>query len=154
MPESILILMDYIFSLFHLHLEKYPWLWRLILMFFRPFHLFVFLVSWCNFHRTSVLESCKFPVSCALPPPPPRFIFASIGSLQADLYAGALFIQLALNKTSSEWLYLSILFLLAIAAISYLILNMDFALNYLRRLLSLSSQTKYTIIWTLRKFLF
>lgn len=37
--------------------------------------------------------------------------------LQADLYAGALFIQLALNRTSSEWLYLSILFLLAVAAI-------------------------------------
>lgn len=37
--------------------------------------------------------------------------------MQADLYAGALFIQLALNRTSSEWLYLSILFLLIVAAI-------------------------------------
>ena len=36
---------------------------------------------------------------------------------QADLYAGALFIQLALNKNSPEWLYLSILFLLAVAAV-------------------------------------
>ncbi|XP_050736167.1 sodium/glucose cotransporter 4-like isoform X1 [Eriocheir sinensis] len=42
------------------------------------------------------------------------YIFTKIS---ADLYAGALFIQLALNKTSSEWLYLSILFLLAVAAI-------------------------------------
>ncbi|XP_069180378.1 sodium/glucose cotransporter 4 [Procambarus clarkii] len=42
------------------------------------------------------------------------YIFTKIS---ADLYAGALFIQLALNKTSPEWLYLSILFLLAVAAI-------------------------------------
>nr|XP_027237505.1 sodium/glucose cotransporter 4-like isoform X2 [Penaeus vannamei] len=42
------------------------------------------------------------------------YIFTKIS---ADLYAGALFIQLALNKNSSEWLYFSILILLAIAAI-------------------------------------
>lgn len=42
------------------------------------------------------------------------YIFTKIS---ADLYAGALFIQLALNKNSTEWLYLSILFLLAIAAL-------------------------------------
>nr|XP_053636730.1 sodium/glucose cotransporter 4-like [Cherax quadricarinatus] len=42
------------------------------------------------------------------------YIFTKIS---ADLYAGALFIQLALNKTSPEWLYLSILFLLAVAAV-------------------------------------
>ncbi|CAL4120991.1 unnamed protein product, partial [Meganyctiphanes norvegica] len=42
------------------------------------------------------------------------YIFTKIS---ADLYAGALFIQLALNKTSSEWLYISILILLAIAAL-------------------------------------
>ncbi|KAB7501664.1 High-affinity proline transporter PutP [Armadillidium nasatum] len=37
--------------------------------------------------------------------------------LGAELYAGALFIQLALNKTSDEWLYVSILILLGIAAL-------------------------------------
>ncbi|XP_042881924.1 sodium/glucose cotransporter 5-like [Penaeus japonicus] len=42
------------------------------------------------------------------------YIFTKIS---ADLYAGALFIQLALNKNSSEWLYFSILILLAIAAV-------------------------------------
>ncbi|XP_042218698.1 sodium/glucose cotransporter 1-like isoform X2 [Homarus americanus] len=42
------------------------------------------------------------------------YIFTKIS---ADLYAGALFIQLALNKNTTEWLYLSILFLLAVAAI-------------------------------------
>ncbi|KAK3865504.1 hypothetical protein Pcinc_028899 [Petrolisthes cinctipes] len=42
------------------------------------------------------------------------YIFTKIS---ADLYAGALFIQLAMNKNSAEWLYLSILFLLGIAAI-------------------------------------
>ncbi|XP_068233055.1 sodium/glucose cotransporter 4-like [Palaemon carinicauda] len=42
------------------------------------------------------------------------YIFTKIS---ADLYAGALFIQLALNKTSGEWLYISIVILLAIAAI-------------------------------------
>ncbi|KAG0712627.1 Sodium/glucose cotransporter 4 [Chionoecetes opilio] len=42
------------------------------------------------------------------------YIFTKIS---ADLYAGALFIQLALNKNSPEWLYLSILFLLVIAAV-------------------------------------
>ncbi|XP_027237504.2 sodium/glucose cotransporter 4 [Penaeus vannamei] len=42
------------------------------------------------------------------------YIFTKIS---ADLYAGALFIQLALNKNSSGWLYFSILILLAIAAI-------------------------------------
>ncbi|XP_063869321.1 sodium/mannose cotransporter SLC5A10-like isoform X2 [Scylla paramamosain] len=42
------------------------------------------------------------------------YIFTKIS---ADLYAGALFIQLALNKNSPEWLYLSILFLLAVAAV-------------------------------------
>ncbi|XP_050731736.1 sodium/glucose cotransporter 5-like [Eriocheir sinensis] len=41
------------------------------------------------------------------------YIFTKIS---ADLYAGALFIQLALNKSSAEWLYLSILFLLVVAA--------------------------------------
>ncbi|CAL4083011.1 unnamed protein product [Meganyctiphanes norvegica] len=41
------------------------------------------------------------------------YIFTKIS---ADLYAGALFIQLALNKTSTEWLYISILILLGIAA--------------------------------------
>lgn len=42
------------------------------------------------------------------------YIFTKIS---ADLYAGALFIQLALGKTSTEWLYISILILLAIAAV-------------------------------------
>ncbi|ROT86014.1 hypothetical protein C7M84_022123, partial [Penaeus vannamei] len=42
------------------------------------------------------------------------YIFTKIS---ADLYAGALFIQLALNKNSSGWLYLAILILLAMAAI-------------------------------------
>lgn len=43
------------------------------------------------------------------------YIFTKIS---VDLFAGALFIQQALNKSSDEsWLYLSILFLLAIAAI-------------------------------------
>ncbi|KAK7072617.1 hypothetical protein SK128_003467 [Halocaridina rubra] len=42
------------------------------------------------------------------------YIFTKIS---ADLYAGALFIQLALNKSSPAWLYLSILFLLGIAAL-------------------------------------
>ncbi|KAK7085166.1 hypothetical protein SK128_008085 [Halocaridina rubra] len=37
--------------------------------------------------------------------------------ISADLYAGALFLQLSLNKSSEEWLYLSILILLAVAAI-------------------------------------
>ncbi|XP_042215574.1 solute carrier family 5 member 4-like isoform X3 [Homarus americanus] len=37
--------------------------------------------------------------------------------LNADLYAGALFIQQMLNKNSVEWMYLSILILLAIASI-------------------------------------
>ncbi|KAK8379347.1 hypothetical protein O3P69_019323 [Scylla paramamosain] len=41
------------------------------------------------------------------------YIFTKIS---ADLYAGALFMQLALNKSSAEWLYLSILFLLVVAA--------------------------------------
>ncbi|KAG7177626.1 Sodium/myo-inositol cotransporter 2-like 1, partial [Homarus americanus] len=35
----------------------------------------------------------------------------------ADLYAGALFIQLALNKSSDEWLYISVFFLLGVAAV-------------------------------------
>ena len=38
-------------------------------------------------------------------------------SFQADLFAGALFIQQALNRTSSEWLYVGILILLAIASV-------------------------------------
>ncbi|XP_064112961.1 sodium/mannose cotransporter SLC5A10-like [Macrobrachium nipponense] len=42
------------------------------------------------------------------------YIFTKIS---ADLYAGALFIQLALNKTSEGWLYISIVLLLAIAAL-------------------------------------
>lgn len=42
------------------------------------------------------------------------YIFTKIS---ADLYAGALFIQLALNKSSTEWLYISIVFLLCVAAI-------------------------------------
>ncbi|XP_037778698.1 sodium/glucose cotransporter 5-like [Penaeus monodon] len=42
------------------------------------------------------------------------YIFTKIS---ADLYAGALFIQLALNKNSSGWLYLAILILLAMAAV-------------------------------------
>lgn len=42
------------------------------------------------------------------------YIFTKIS---ADLYAGALFIQLALNKNSPKWLYLSILFLLVVAAV-------------------------------------
>ncbi|RXG64241.1 Sodium/glucose cotransporter 4 [Armadillidium vulgare] len=42
------------------------------------------------------------------------YIFTKIS---AELYAGALFIQLALNKTSDEWLYVSILILLGIAAL-------------------------------------
>ncbi|XP_068220184.1 sodium/mannose cotransporter SLC5A10-like [Palaemon carinicauda] len=42
------------------------------------------------------------------------YIFTKIS---ADLYAGALFIQLALNKTSDAWLYISIIILLAIAAV-------------------------------------
>ena len=37
--------------------------------------------------------------------------------MQAELFAGALFIQMALNKTSPEWLYISILILLLIAAV-------------------------------------
>lgn len=41
------------------------------------------------------------------------FVFPS----QADLYAGALFIQQATGKTTNEWLYISILILLAIAAV-------------------------------------
>lgn len=40
-----------------------------------------------------------------------------IPSCQGNLYAGALFIQIALNKSSPEWMYLSILILLAIAAL-------------------------------------
>ena len=36
---------------------------------------------------------------------------------QADLYAGALFIQEAIGQTSQEWLYISVLILLAIAAL-------------------------------------
>lgn len=42
------------------------------------------------------------------------YIFTKIS---ADLYSGALFIQLTLNKTSTEWLYISILILLGIAAV-------------------------------------
>ncbi|XP_066982566.1 sodium/mannose cotransporter SLC5A10-like isoform X1 [Macrobrachium rosenbergii] len=42
------------------------------------------------------------------------YIFTKIS---ADLYAGALFMQLAMNKSSDEWLYISILILLGIAAI-------------------------------------
>ncbi|XP_066983889.1 sodium/glucose cotransporter 4-like isoform X2 [Macrobrachium rosenbergii] len=42
------------------------------------------------------------------------YIFTKIS---ADLYAGALFIQMALNKTSEGWLYISIVMLLAIAAL-------------------------------------
>ncbi|CAL4076828.1 unnamed protein product, partial [Meganyctiphanes norvegica] len=42
------------------------------------------------------------------------YIFTKIS---ADIYAGAIFIQLALNKTSSEGLWTSILILLAIAAL-------------------------------------
>ncbi|KAB7498383.1 Sodium/glucose cotransporter 4 [Armadillidium nasatum] len=42
------------------------------------------------------------------------YIFTKIS---ADLYAGALFIQLALNRTSPAWLYISILILLGIAAV-------------------------------------
>ncbi|KAB7493652.1 Sodium/myo-inositol cotransporter 2 [Armadillidium nasatum] len=37
--------------------------------------------------------------------------------MSADLYAGALFLQLVMNKTSSEWLYISILILLGFAAV-------------------------------------
>ncbi|KAB7504008.1 Sodium/myo-inositol cotransporter 2, partial [Armadillidium nasatum] len=37
--------------------------------------------------------------------------------ISADLYAGALFLQLVMNKTSSEWLYISILILLGFAAV-------------------------------------
>lgn len=37
--------------------------------------------------------------------------------LQADLYAGSLFIMQSLGKNSTEWLYISILILLAIAAV-------------------------------------
>ncbi|XP_053640238.1 sodium/glucose cotransporter 1 isoform X2 [Cherax quadricarinatus] len=37
--------------------------------------------------------------------------------ISADLYAGALFIQQTLNKNSEEWMYISILILLAIASI-------------------------------------
>ncbi|XP_050704296.1 sodium/glucose cotransporter 4-like isoform X2 [Eriocheir sinensis] len=37
--------------------------------------------------------------------------------ISADLYAGALFIQQAIGKTTDEWLYISILILLAIAAV-------------------------------------
>lgn len=37
--------------------------------------------------------------------------------ISGNLYAGALFIQLALNKSSPEWLYISILILLAIASV-------------------------------------
>ncbi|XP_068233060.1 sodium/mannose cotransporter SLC5A10-like isoform X2 [Palaemon carinicauda] len=42
------------------------------------------------------------------------YIFTKIS---ADLYAGALFMQLAMNKSSDEWLYISILILLGIAAV-------------------------------------
>ncbi|XP_042215417.1 sodium/glucose cotransporter 5-like [Homarus americanus] len=42
------------------------------------------------------------------------YIFTKIA---ADLYAGALFIQLALNKSSDEWLYISVFFLLGVAAV-------------------------------------
>ncbi|KAF2361704.1 Sodium/solute symporter [Trinorchestia longiramus] len=42
------------------------------------------------------------------------YVFTKIS---ADLYAGALFIQLALNRLTSEWLYLSILILLGVAAL-------------------------------------
>ncbi|KAB7498069.1 Sodium/myo-inositol cotransporter 2, partial [Armadillidium nasatum] len=42
------------------------------------------------------------------------YIFTKIS---ADLYAGALFIQIALNRTSTQWLYISIFILLAVAAI-------------------------------------
>ncbi|KAF2361701.1 Sodium/solute symporter [Trinorchestia longiramus] len=42
------------------------------------------------------------------------YVFTKIS---ADLYAGALFIQEAIGKTSQEWLYLSVLILLAIAAL-------------------------------------
>ncbi|XP_064104954.1 sodium/myo-inositol cotransporter 2-like isoform X2 [Macrobrachium nipponense] len=37
--------------------------------------------------------------------------------IAADLYAGALFIQLSLNKNSGLWLYICVLFLLVVAAI-------------------------------------
>ncbi|XP_042858016.1 sodium/glucose cotransporter 4-like [Penaeus japonicus] len=37
--------------------------------------------------------------------------------ISADLYAGALFMQMSLNKSSEEWLYISILMLLGIAAV-------------------------------------
>ncbi|XP_071519141.1 sodium/glucose cotransporter 4-like [Panulirus ornatus] len=37
--------------------------------------------------------------------------------ISADLYAGALFIQQALNKNSDQWMYISILILLAIASL-------------------------------------
>ncbi|MPC45019.1 Sodium/myo-inositol cotransporter 2 [Portunus trituberculatus] len=61
---------------------------------------FLFFHFLLVFYVQSFLNQC-FPF-CTLP--------------QADLYAGALFMQLALNKSSVEWLYLSILFLLVVAA--------------------------------------
>ena len=42
-----------------------------------------------------------------------QFFFSN----QADLYAGALFIQEATGQSSDEWLYISVLILLAIAAL-------------------------------------
>ncbi|XP_042215563.1 sodium/glucose cotransporter 1-like isoform X1 [Homarus americanus] len=44
-------------------------------------------------------------------------ILSIFTKIPADLYAGALFIQQMLNKNSVEWMYLSILILLAIASI-------------------------------------
>ncbi|XP_027234527.2 sodium/mannose cotransporter SLC5A10 [Penaeus vannamei] len=55
--------------------------------------------------RISVYISC---LSLAL---------AVFTKISADLYAGALFMQMSLNKSSEEWLYISILILLGIAAL-------------------------------------
>ncbi|XP_037782043.1 sodium/glucose cotransporter 5-like [Penaeus monodon] len=55
--------------------------------------------------RISVYMSC---LSLAL---------AVFTKISADLYAGALFMQMSLNKSSEEWLYISILILLGIAAL-------------------------------------